>query len=177
MISIIEEITKRHFKRPEIPNSWELNTCLINYYGTAIDQNGKRTDNARVGDHKDFELGPVASISLGERAFFQFVLGSQKKENNILYEQWLEDCSLLIFGGINFKEKAFHRVQRVENKLKQKFNINVSNFEARRINLTFRYVPREHIIDYHQLPKNLQKDTFKYVEELGSHSEFFKKLI
>jgi alkylated DNA repair dioxygenase AlkB len=177
MILLIEEITKRHFKKSDIPTSWELNTCLINYYGSAIDKNGKKIDNARVGDHKDFELGPVASISLGERAFFQFVLGSQKKENNLLYEQWLEDCSLLIFGGTIYKEKAFHRVQRVENKLKKNFNINVSNFETRRINLTFRYVPKEHIIDYHQLPKNLQSDIYKYVEELGTHSEFFKKLI
>ena len=30
-------------------------------------------DVARVSEHRDFEPGPVASISLGERALFQFV--------------------------------------------------------------------------------------------------------
>jgi alkylated DNA repair dioxygenase AlkB len=69
LVEKAEKITKQTFKRSDIPSGWHLNTCLINYYG---DQNvdGKWIDCARVGEHKDFEPGPVASMSFGERAFF-----------------------------------------------------------------------------------------------------------
>jgi alkylated DNA repair dioxygenase AlkB len=155
-------------------NGWKLNTCLINFYGTAIDENGKKVDTARVGDHKDFELGPVASISFGERAFFQFVLGKKDLKNNVIYEQWLEDSSLQIFGGELYKDKAFHRVQRVENKLKTFFKLNVENFETRRINFTFRYVPEEHIIAYKNLPAPQKSDIQGYMQLLAQHSAHFQ---
>ncbi len=177
MLHTVEGITKTHFKKNEIPKNWKLNTCLINFYGSSIDENGKKTDTARVGDHKDFELGPVASISFGERAFFQFVLGNKNLKNNILFEQWLEDCSLQIFGGELYKERAFHRVQRVENKLKKMIELDVDSFETRRINFTFRYVPEEHIIPFKKLPKELQEDILPYMETLANSSEYFRKAI
>ena len=173
----IEILTKTHFKKADIPKNWELNTCLINYYGASIDEKGKKIDTARVGDHKDFELGPVASLSFGERAFFQFVLGKKTLKNNIAYEQWLDDCSLLIFGGEFYKEKTFHRVQRVENKFKTLFDLNTTQFETRRINFTFRYVPKEHIIPYSKLPETAKTDIFEYVTKLGEHSEHFKNIL
>ncbi|MFA6239189.1 MAG: alpha-ketoglutarate-dependent dioxygenase AlkB [Bacteriovorax sp.] len=175
LLVTIEGITKSHFKKSEIPKGWKLNTCLINFYGSSIDPvTGKKADTARVGDHKDFELGPVASISLGERAFFQFVLGKKDLKNNILKELWLEDCSLQIFGGDLYKDKAFHRVQRVENKHKTSFKLNVENFETRRINFTFRYVPKEHIIDFKKLPAELQSDIIPYMNQLALHSDHFR---
>lgn len=178
LILIMEDITKRHFKKNEIPKGWHLNTCLINYYGSSIDENGKKTDCARVGDHKDFELGPVASLSLGERAFFQFVLGKKNLKDNIVYEQWLDDSSLLIFGGDLYKDRAFHRVQRVDNKIKTPINnLNVTSFETRRINFTFRYVPNEHIIDFKKLPDDLKSDVSGYVKELAVHSSFFREIL
>jgi alkylated DNA repair dioxygenase AlkB len=177
LIATIEGITKMHFKRSEIPKGWKLNTCLINFYGTSIDENGKKIDTARVGDHKDFEPGPVASLSLGERAFFQFVMGKKDLKNNVLFEQWLDDSSLQIFGGELYKEKAFHRVQRVENKLKTLFNLKVEKFETRRINFTFRYVPVEHVIDFKKLPENLQSDILPYMSELAEHSGHFQKTL
>lgn len=175
LIAVMEDITKRHFKKHEVPKNWHLNTCLINFYGSTIDENGKKIDCARVGDHKDFELGPVASLSFGERAFFQFVLGNRQREDNILYEQWLSDCSLMIFGGELYKDKAFHRVQRVESKLKTTFKLNTTQFETRRINLTFRYVPVEHIVPYKNLPAEFKSDVKGYMEMLAEHSEFFRK--
>lgn len=177
MLEVIEGITKTHFKRHEVPKGWKLNTCLINFYGTKIDEEGKKQDTARVGDHKDFELGPVASLSFGERAFFQFVMGKKDLKNNIIYEQWLEDCSLQIFGGDLYKDRAFHRVQRVENKLKKVFDINVQNFETRRINFTFRYVPEEHILDFKALPSELKSDITPYVAELSRHSSYWSKIL
>lgn len=174
LLTTIEGITKAQFKKNDVPKDWKLNTCLINFYGSSIDPTtGKKNDTARVGDHKDFELGPVASISFGERAFFQFVMGKKDLKNNVLYEQWLDDCSLQIFGGELYKEKAFHRVQRVENKLKKPFELNVEHFETRRINFTFRYVPKEHIIEYKQLPAELQSDVEGYMKELALHSPHF----
>lgn len=166
-----------HFKRNEIPKGWKLNTCLINFYGTSIDENGKKVDTARVGDHKDFELGPVASISFGERAFFQFVLGKKDLKNNVLFEQWLEDSSLQIFGGDLYKDKAFHRVQRVESKLKTFFDLNVENFETRRINFTFRYVPVEHIVHYKDLPAPQKSDVTGYMLELAKNSAHFERAL
>lgn len=175
LLLTIENITKVHFKKHEVPKGWKLNTCLINFYGTKIDETGKRVDTARVGDHKDFELGPVASLSFGERAFFQFVLGKKDLKNNVLHEQWIEDCSLQIFGGELYKNRAFHRVQRVEKKLKKHFDINVENFETRRINFTFRYVPEEHIIKFQELPSELRSDITPYVEELAKQSTYWAK--
>jgi hypothetical protein len=175
MIDTIQGITKLHFKKNEIPKGWHLNTCLINFYGTSIDDNGKKNDCARVGDHKDFELGPVASISFGERAFFQFVLGKKDIKNNIIFEQWLDDSSLQIFAGELYKEKAFHRIQRVESKLKSKFELNVKNFETRRVNFTFRYVPKEHIIPFKDLPINSKNDVREYMEILAENSDFFAR--
>ncbi|RPJ74958.1 MAG: alpha-ketoglutarate-dependent dioxygenase AlkB [Alphaproteobacteria bacterium] len=175
LLQTIEGITQTQFKRKDLPKDWTLNTCLINFYGSSIDPiTGKKNDTARVGDHKDFELGPVASISFGERAFFQFVMGKKDLKNNILYEQWLNDCSLMIFGGELYKDRAFHRVQRVENKLKSPFELNVLHFETRRINFTFRYVPKEHIIEFNKLPPEFQSDVTPYMEELALHSEHFR---
>ena len=176
LLQTVEGITKTQFKNKDIPKNWKLNTCLINFYGSSIDPiTGKKTDSARVGDHKDFELGPVASISFGERAFFQFVMGKKDLKNNILLEQWLDDCSLQIFGGDLYKDRAFHRVQRVENKLKTFFDLNVTHFETRRINFTFRYVPVEHIIEYHQLPLDQRLDIAPYMEELALNSSHFHR--
>ena len=178
LIATVETITKSHFKKSEIPKNWELNTCLINFYGNSIDPiSGKKIDTARVGDHKDFEPGPVASISFGERAFFQFVLGKKDLKNNVVYEQWLHDSSLQIFGGEDYKERVFHRVQRVENKLKTIFDLNVSHFETRRINFTFRYVPREHILPFKNLPDTIKEDILPYMETLATHSPHFKNAL
>ena len=95
----------------------------------------------------------------------------------MLFEQWLEDSSLQIFAGELYKDKAFHRVQRVENKLKSVFELNVENFETRRINFTFRYVPEEHITEFKNLPLELQSDITPYMEKLAEHSAHFKKAL
>ncbi len=177
----IESLVHEKMSDRDIPKNWSLNTCLINYYGdklTEIDGQIKKTDSARVGEHKDFEPGPIASISFGEKALFQFVRSSGKqKSSKVVLQQWLEDSSLQLFGGDKFKKQLFHRVQRVEEKAKNIFDVNTKNFETRRINLTFRYVPREHIQPLSKLPTHLQKDISTYVNELASKSEFWKSEI
>ena len=166
-----------HFEREDVPYGWHLNTCLINFYGDKL-ENGKWVDCARVGEHKDFELGPVVSLSIGERALFQFVKSEGKQQQSrVILQQWLEDGDLQIFGGYRFKKQLFHRVQRVEKKRAKPFAINVEGFETRRVNFTFRYVPNEDIKPWGQLPATAQEDTRGYVEELAKSSEFFRRLL
>jgi alkylated DNA repair protein (DNA oxidative demethylase) len=175
LVDKVEAMVRNEFDPRDIPRGWNLNTCLINFYGDQI-QDGKRNDCARVGEHKDFEPGPVASISFGDKALFQFVesKGTQS-QSNVILQQWLEDRSLQIFGGEKFKKKLFHRVQRVETKSKEIFKLNVTEFETRRINFTFRYVPDEHIQPFFKLPAEAQEDTLEYMQALAKNSSFFQK--
>ncbi|MFS4459590.1 alpha-ketoglutarate-dependent dioxygenase AlkB [Bdellovibrio sp. HCB2-146] len=176
LVQKIEALVRDSFEPRDIPRGWHLNTCLINYYGNQITEDGKKIDCARVGEHKDFEPGPVASVSLGERALFQFVSskGTESKSNVVL-QQWLEDRSLQIFGGDKFKKLLFHRVQRVDKKDGAFFPLNeIENFETRRINFTFRYVPDEHIVPYAKLSTEAKEDVQGYMEKLATKSAFFQ---
>ena len=176
IVQNIENLIRENFEARDIPRGWHLNTCLINYYGNQIQEDGKRLDCARVGEHKDFEPGPVASISFGEKALFQFVSskGTESKSEVVL-QQWLEDRSLQIFAGEKFKKHLFHRVQRVDKKDGHLFALNdIENFETRRINFTFRYVPDEHIVPFRKLSSEAQEDVLPYMQKLAEHSEYFK---
>lgn len=177
IVFAIEQLTQQKFSPKDIPDKWHLNTCLINFYGNKIlgPEKTEKLDCARVGEHKDFEPGPVASVSFGEKALFQFVKSSGKlQKSNVVLQQWLEDSSLQIFGGDKFKKQLFHRVQRVENKGVLFNNLNTTHFETRRINFTFRYVPVEHIRPFAKLPIHLQKDVRGYVEELAAKSPHWR---
>lgn len=176
LVTEIEELIKNNIEPRDIPRGWTLNTCLINYYGSHS-LGGKNVDVARVGEHKDFEPGPVASVSFGERALFQFVSSKHKQaQSQVILQQWLDDSSLQIFAGEKFKKLLFHRVQRVENKRNELFDLNTPDFQTRRLNFTFRYVPKEHIQPLHRFPKNLQEDVKPYIQQLAERSDFFKKI-
>jgi alkylated DNA repair protein (DNA oxidative demethylase) len=179
LVDEIMEMVRNNFDPRDVPRGWELNTCLINYYGSQVTADGKRTDVARVGEHKDFEPGPVASISFGERALFQFVSSQDKQSSSqVVLQQWLDDSSLQIFGGEKFKKRLFHRVQRVHKKDGDLFEgLNTPEFETRRLNFTFRYVPREHIQPLSRFPKQLQDDVRPYVDMLSQHSDFFAQAL
>lgn len=178
LVEEIMEMVRNHFEPRDLPRGWDLNTCLINYYGSQIGDDGKKLDVARVGEHKDFEPGPVASVSFGERALFQFVSSADKQSaSQVVLQQWLEDCSLQIFGGERFKKKLFHRVQRVERKDGKLFELNTPEFETRRLNFTFRYVPREHIQPLARFPRPLQSDVIGYVKKLSERSDFFANVL
>lgn len=178
LVQKIEAIVHESFAPVDVPRGWHLNTCLINYYGNQI-INDKSIDYARVGEHKDFEPGPVASISFGERALFQFVSSQgHQSQSQVVLQQWLEDRSLQIFGGPKFKKQLFHRVQRVEKKDGYIFPLNeIENFETRRINFTFRYVPTEHVTLYSRLNAAAREDVYDYILKLSNRSEFFKQAL
>ncbi len=175
IIAEVESEVRQNFSPKDVPDKWHLNTCLINFYGNKY-YDDAAIDCARVGEHKDFEPGPVASISFGERAFFQFVKSEGKEQkSHMVLQQWLDDSSLQIFGGDKFKKQLFHRVQRVENKGITFENLNTTSFETRRINFTFRYVPTEHIQPFSAFPENLRDDLKDYVTQLSKNSVYWKQ--
>lgn len=177
MVARIEAETAGQFRFPALPHDWHLNTCLINLYGRRRDGE-KWTDTARVGEHKDFEPGPVASVSIGERALFQFVSSRRPGERDgVVSQQWLNDGSLQIFGGDKWKKHVFHRVQRVDRRAGHQFALNVQDFETRRVNLTFRYVPDEHILPYAELSAAARRDIEGYVKQLSQSSPFFARAL
>ena len=174
IIAEIESEVRQTFSPKDVPEDWHLNTCLINFYGNKF-YDDVAIDSARVGEHKDFEPGPVASVSFGEKALFQFVKSEGKQQKSqVILQQWLDDSSLQIFGGDKFKKRLFHRVQRVEDKGIIFKDLKTMGFETRRINFTFRYVPREHVQPYRLFPENLRADLKNYVTELATHSDYWK---
>jgi len=173
-VSKIEELARRMFRGPDMPKGWHLNTCLVNFYGSRL-EDGRWVDTARVGEHKDFEPGPVASLSFGERALIQFVTSTRPGERDaVVLEQWLDDGALELFGGARWKDETFHRVQRVDTRAGHDLAPKLSDFRTRRINLTFRYVPDVHVTPYASLSPEAREDVRPYMEQLAKGSAFFR---
>ena len=171
LVALIERRVRDGFPPRVVPRRWHLNTCLVNFYGERLD--GERTiDAARVGEHRDFEPGPVASLSLGERARFQFVQRGARDAPPVR-TQWLDDGSLQIFGGPRWKDDLLHRVQRVDDKHALDLPPAIAGFRTRRVNFTFRYVPDEHVVPFAHLPARAREDVRDYVATLARGSAFF----
>ena len=174
LVRLVKEIERRvraGFPPPTVPRRWRLNTCLVNFYGDRT--TGERTvDAARVGEHRDFEPGPVASLSLGERARFQFVRRGARDAPPVR-TLWLEDNSLQIFGGPRWKDELLHRVQRVDDKHHLDLPPVIAGFRTRRVNFTFRYVPDEHVVPYAALPPARRDEVRGYVTTLAAGSPWF----
>jgi alkylated DNA repair dioxygenase AlkB len=172
LVAQIEKRVRRDFPPQFVPRKWHLNTCLVNFYGSRI-VDGKPVDAARVGEHRDFEPGPVASLSLGERARFQFVRRGATENAPPVRPEWLDDGSLQIFAGPRWKDDLLHRVQRVENKHDVELPPAIDGFRTRRVNFTFRYVPDEHVTPFTKLPAPAQTDISEYVATLAHSSAFW----
>ena len=171
LVTAIEKRVRGEFPPATVPRRWHLNTCLVNFYGSR-DENGKAIDAARVGEHRDFEPGPVASLSIGERARFQFVRRGAFDAPPVR-TQWLEDASLQIFAGPRWKDDLLHRVQRVDDKHDLDLPPSIPGFRTRRVNFTFRYVPDEHVAPFARLPPQARDDVREYVAQLAKSSRFF----
>lgn len=174
LVGAIERRVREGFPSAQVPRRWHLNTCLVNFYGDRI-ENGKAIDVARVGEHRDFEPGPVASLSLGERARFQFVRRGADPSTPPVRTLWLEDRSLQIFGGPRWKDDLLHRVQRVDDKRKLDLPPKIAGFRTRRVNLTFRYVPDEDVVPFAKLPLGAREDIRDYVTTLARSAPFWER--
>lgn len=169
----MEAFVHKNYQKRDVPIGWKLNSCLVNLYGKKKILS-RWVDTARVGEHKDFEPGPVASLSLGERALFQFVKSGERGHSRVIYQEWLDDRSLQIFGGERWKRHFFHRVQRVDRKMGVQFPMGLEDFQTRRVNFTFRFVPDEHTYRLRNLPNALIADIKPYIEELSKHTSCFR---
>lgn len=167
----IEARIRRVVPADAVPPGWALDTCLVNLYGTR-EVDGRTVDTARVGAHRDREPGPVASVSLGERALFQFVTRGSPPE--VVLDQWLDDGALQVFGGRLWKDQLLHRVQRVEDRKGLELAPQVAGFRTRRVNFTFRHVPPEHVVPFAALGDVARADVRGYVTELAEHSPFWR---
>jgi alkylated DNA repair dioxygenase AlkB len=161
---------RRTVPAADIPGGWRLDTCLVNFYGDRL-EGGRAIDVARVGEHRDHEPGPVASVSLGERAAFQFVTRGPRPE--VVRTTWLEDGSLQVFGGW-WKERLLHRVQRVEDRHGLDLPPRIEGFRTRRINLTFRHVPPADVVPFASLSSDARDDVRDYVARLADTSSHFR---
>ncbi len=176
MIADVEARIRRDFVAADIPAGWRLNTCLVNFYGSR--REGERwVDVARVGEHRDFEPGPVASISIGERALFQFVARGREPGRAPVRAQWLDDGSLQAFGGPRWKDELLHRVQRVDDRGAIELPPAIDGFRTRRVNLTFRFVPDRDVVPFHRLAAAARDDVRGYVDELARHSAHFQRAL
>jgi len=175
LVAKMEEKTRTMFRKgDDIPPGWTLNTCLVNFYGDRL-EGDRWVDVARVGEHKDFEPGPVASLSLGERALLQFVTSRRPGERDgVVLEQWLEDGSLQVFGGREWKEETFHRVQRVDHRGGHLLPPEVTGFRTRRVNFTFRFVPDAHVQRFCELSPQARDDVREYMQTLARSSAWFR---
>jgi alkylated DNA repair dioxygenase AlkB len=170
LVADIERRIHASFPRADVPPGWRLDTCLVNFYGSRLDD-GRWVDAARVGEHRDFEPGPVASLSLGERALMQFV--ERGARGAPVRTQWLDDGSLQAFGGPRWKDDLLHRVQRVDRRAGVELPPTIEGFRTRRINLTFRHVPPAHVTPFAALSPPARDDVRGYVEALAAASPHF----
>jgi hypothetical protein len=53
----------------------------------------------------------------------------------------------------------------------------VPDFQTRRVNLTFRYVPDEHVLPFARLAPAAREDVRAYVAELARDSAFFARAL
>jgi alkylated DNA repair protein (DNA oxidative demethylase) len=177
IVAAVEARVHREFPRADVPPGWRLDTCLVNFYGSRRD--GDRwVDAARVGEHRDLEPGPVASLSIGERALFQFVApGVGVGGGAPVRTQWLDDGSLQVFAGPRWKDELLHRVQRVDKRAKAELPPAIPGFHTRRVNFTFRHVPPAHVVPFANLGPRARDDVRGYVTELAAGSPWWAKAL
>ncbi len=174
VVERIEQEIQNRLPREHVPRGWRLNTALINFYGSRF-ADGRWIDVARVGDHRDFEPGPVASISFGEKALLQFVEPGRRGERSaVVHEVWLEDRALQIIAGPLWKDRLLHRVQRVARSATADLPPAIEDFRTRRVNFTLRWVPERDIQRLDELSEQARAAVRGYVEELARHSTHFR---
>ncbi len=150
------------------------NTCLINYYGRQPKSPGKPpVDFARLRMHRDAEPGAVVMFSVGQPAQFEFIdpeLGAPA------HSQWVRNRSVLIISGPEYKDRLYHRITRVRYGDKPALSAKeLAGFEVRRVSVSFRHVPEQHIHELNQLSPAARSVAQPYVEQLAEHSQHYRQ--
>ena len=152
------------------------NTCLINYYGSELTRDAKGraqpVDQARLKMHRDGEPGPVVMFSLGQPALFEFVDGAKPEEPELAL--WLKNRSVVLFSGPHFKDHLYHRVTRVRFGEDPVMPQVLDDFRLRRVSVSFRYVPPEHVKSLREFSASAQDQVREYVEQLAEASPHFR---
>ena len=169
MVSILERLRDEltlHGDHGRLPN-----TCLINYYGSEPKEGRKPpVDYARLRMHRDAEPGAVVMLSVGQPAQFEFVTpGAESPE----HAQWVRNRSVILISGDEYKDRLYHRVTRVRYGAEPVLGSKLEGFDVRRVSVSFRHVPTEHIHDLGELDEPARRIVWPYVEELAEHSEHF----
>lgn len=146
------------------------NTCLINYYGREV-STGPPRDYARLRMHRDSEPGPVVMLSVGQPAQFELVDPARPQDPEL--SLWVRHRSAVIFSGPRYKDHLYHRVTRVRYGKQPALTCRVPGFEVRRVSVSFRYVPEEHIQDLAALSPEARAKVLGYVETLAQGSPHF----
>ncbi len=147
------------------------NTCLINYYGREV-RDGPPVDYARLRMHRDAEPGPVVMFSVGQPALFELVDAERPGEPEL--SMWLRHRSAVVFSGPEYKDRLYHRVTRVRYGQAPVLTCQVPQFEVRRISVSFRHVPEQHIADLADLGPEARDAVRPYVETLAQSSPHFQ---
>ncbi|MFT6399331.1 MAG: hypothetical protein ACJAYU_004096 [Bradymonadia bacterium] len=147
------------------------NTCLINYYGREVSQEGPPRDYARLRMHRDGEPGPVIMFNVGQPGLFEFLDPDKSLKPEL--SVWTRHRSVSIISGPEFKDRLYHRVSQVRTGLEPRLECRVPNFEVRRISVSFRHVPTELIEDLGQFPAERRDAVVGYVEELAEESDHY----
>ncbi len=147
------------------------NSCLINYYGREIGD-GPPRDYARLRMHRDGEPGPVVMFSIGQPGLLEFVDPNAPKMAELAV--WTRHRSVSILSGAEYKDRLYHRITQVRYGDKPAIECQLDRFEARRISVSFRYVPHDLIVDLDELRADARAQVIDYVKTLASHSPHFR---
>ncbi len=145
------------------------NTCLINYYGSL--EGAPPVDVARLRMHRDAEPGAVVMLSVGQPAQFEFVMPDAAAPEQSL---WVRHRSVVVLSGEEFKDRLYHRVTRVRHGQQPVLSAKLDGFAVRRVSVSFRHVPEQHIVDLGQLGPEARAIATPYVRELAEHSAHFR---
>jgi hypothetical protein len=147
------------------------NTCLINYYGREVGR-GVPVDFARLRMHRDGEPGPVVMFNIGQPGLLEFLDPDRSPDPEL--RVWTRHRSVTILSGPDFKDRLYHRIVQVRNGGHPKMGTTISDFELRRISVSFRHVPDELISDFIELPVERRERVREYVQKLSAHSGHYR---
>ncbi len=156
----------RHAPFSSLPN-----TCLINYYGSQVGS-GPPVDRARLRMHRDGEPGPVVMFNFGQPGLLEFV-DPQRSDRPVL-SVWTRHRSAVIFSGPEFKDRLYHRIQKVRFGKDPVLVSPLDGFSLRRVSVSFRHVPESLILDLDQFSEPARAAVLPYVTELAKKSQHFE---